>query len=117
MNHTTQTDSNSHSAPRTGCAHTPGPWNVASGEIISDTRYVAKIYDWSNPGQCAPAYAEINAGLRAESDANARLIAAAPELLGALRKIVDYSGRTEHCKLSDLGSIASAAIAAAKEGA
>ncbi len=50
--------------------HTPGPWNFdAYGEVfhISNNGFVASVYG------------------KTENEANARLIAAAPELLEALR--------------------------------
>jgi hypothetical protein len=64
-------------------SHTPGPWSVADTEIVSDARYVAKVYDWSSDK--ATAYPEINAALKEESKANARLIAASPKMLDALQ--------------------------------
>lgn len=69
--------------------HTPGPWRVEEGldpmlqayypEVVADgkeaghTRYVARLFG-TNPD------------VRPETDANARLIAAAPALLAACRE-------------------------------
>jgi hypothetical protein len=70
--------------------HTPGPWQALKGEANSDERgtwgsivepygfYVAAI--WSDCQQLAD-----------EAEANARLIAAAPDLLKALREILSYT--------------------------
>lgn len=53
--------------------HTPGPWHVAGGcQIRSDRDQIAKV--WMMRG--------------GEGKANARLIAAAPELLEALKELV-----------------------------
>lgn len=59
--------------------HTPGPWRSAAGSIITedDTRCIAVIED--DGGYEAP---------EAERDANAFLIAAAPELLAAAEKLL-----------------------------
>lgn len=60
--------------------HTPGPWEVgsfSSVNAISDTNVKFRIADATNE------YIGID-----QSDANARLIAAAPELLEALEEIV-----------------------------
>lgn len=53
--------------------HTPGPWGINGRDITT-------------PGKYALTIAEIDIG-RAEATANARLIAAAPELLGALKSL------------------------------
>ena len=53
--------------------HTPGPWRVANGvQIRSQRDQIAKIWMMRN----------------GEGNANARLIAAAPELLEALQTVV-----------------------------
>ena len=61
--------------------HTPGPWQVGhfDSNMICDS-------DGANRG-CAP-IARVE-GTAAERRANARLIAAAPELLEALRGLLD----------------------------
>jgi hypothetical protein len=56
--------------------HSPLPWKAIEGRIISDARYVATVDDWSNP-DCAEQYRDINAALKAESEANAAMIALA----------------------------------------
>ena len=56
--------------------HTPGPWSIAEGEpdwaIVTENVLVASVHGEDTENQ----------------EANARLIAAAPELLGALRTAV-----------------------------
>lgn len=68
--------------------HTPGPWvrDTGSGfgcDVRAENgRKVAATWGINNGDPHRPAY-------RAECDANARLIAAAPELLRALEAIVN----------------------------
>jgi hypothetical protein len=66
--------------------YTPGPWSVMGGCIMAKTpdgyRQVGTVYqrnDWNSP---------INGD--AEDVANARLKAAAPELLAALEHAIDF---------------------------
>lgn len=58
--------------------HTPGPWNIAKG--IS---YLDESVSWMIPGVAHCGDGEC-------SEANARLIAAAPELLAALENLLTY---------------------------
>ena len=51
--------------------HTPGPWRVNGASVWSDAGYVAELSSPRGPD---------------ERDANARLIAAAPELLAELKQ-------------------------------
>ena len=99
----------------TKAAHTPGPWSDdwiirgashidghrANGEPIpSLRRVVAHVIDRDE-----------------EAEANARLIAAAPEMLEALQTIMDRcgaSGNSRHDKL--IWTIANAAIQKARGG-
>jgi hypothetical protein len=71
-------------------SHTPGPWTIEQesgneGEaevIVSDKRTICWTADtWSD--------AEGEASITEEDRANGRLIAAAPELLAALKALVD----------------------------
>ena len=67
-------------------AHTPGPWHVESGTIIcaGDLRLT----------RTAEAYTEMRDGSKFyETRANARLMAAAPDLLEALKDAVNFIGR------------------------
>jgi len=67
--------------------HTPGPW------IVSDeTRenFVWILDENSDTGVCM---VHTDTDSKDESDANARLIAAAPELLEALESMLDYLKR------------------------
>lgn len=74
--------------------HTPGPWHIVTDEhgnteIITDSRpYICTVA----PGKCEDV-----------TVANARLIAAAPELLEALMSILDYAPEMELCIASKYG--------------
>jgi len=69
--------------------HTPAPW-ISDEQQAPDDDGIATIAifgpDGPGMGRTASAYAEI--GRRSELKPNARLIAAAPELLGACKAIV-----------------------------
>jgi hypothetical protein len=58
-------------------AHTPGPWNVLFRTIVSNNEDIAEV-------NRLPGF-ENHASVRAETEANARLISAAPDLLAACR--------------------------------
>lgn len=64
--------------------HTPGPWTVVSEGMASP-----KVVDANGLGICHTTYAPTGA------EANACLIAAAPELLEALRMFVVWYGRRD----------------------
>jgi len=75
--------------------HTPGPWSYREGGLCW---YVEPS---SNSKQClAEVYSKLNS--RNENEANARLIAAAPELLEALEIAIIQLDRNGH-DLSELG--------------
>ena len=61
--------------------HTPAPWIVKNKDEVFGAR---KSY---NIGTFCVASCQ---GYKEEREANARLIAAAPELLGALQTVLDY---------------------------
>lgn len=87
--------------------HTPGPWAVSPyNNIVSKNGTVAKTEQM--PGNDD-----------AERKANARLIAAAPDLLSALSRIADYldgvnNGTRAEVDTSWVGQVARAAIAKAR---
>lgn len=100
--------------------HTPGPWNAVvsrtgilrvvddqNGVNMRDICEVTRNFDGRN-----------NNARQAEAKANARLIAAAPELLQALREIVAVPNRYDVCPriASEMYEIARAAIAKAERG-
>lgn len=63
---------------KTLASHTPGPWRCScgGGEVIGNSRVVATMA-WCS-------------GFGPEDEANASLVAAAPDLLGALRFILAF---------------------------
>ena len=79
--------------------HTPGPWSQKGRDIFSGTTYIADV----KANRLVPPE---------EAEANARLIAAAPELLEALRDLVSpYDGNMDGAPTSI--KLARAAIAKA----
>lgn len=64
-------------------SHTPGPWIVESGDSTSKF-----IYDNKGEDGYLGALATVEHGDPEELEANARLIAAAPELLAALETLL-----------------------------
>ena len=79
--------------------HTPGPWSIAGYHV----------------GTMGVTVASVIYAAGAER-ANARLIAAAPDLLAALERIAnseEYHGDTFSCDFETLQSVARAAIAKA----
>jgi hypothetical protein len=66
--------------------HTPGPWTYEV-EKVSGPSLATKTYVFAHGDVIGQAYETYNAG---NAQANARLIAAAPELLEALRKAEPY---------------------------
>ena len=74
-------------------SHTPGPWWLGKHGAVHGGPFV-ECFNGSAQPQVALAtmHEEIKPEQR---DANARLIAAAPELLAACRKVKEYLGRLE----------------------
>lgn len=76
--------------------HTPGPWRYTreitkqgiDKAFIVGERYIAEIFNFCNP-HSAPQYTTENDGFFVEAQANARLIAAAPDMLEALKAVLD----------------------------
>lgn len=59
--------------PQVKAAHTPGPWNVESNHVFDASGYCVAICPYTK--------------IRPQAEANARLIAAAPKLLAALKRL------------------------------
>ena len=78
------TKTNADTAPARG-QHTPGPWYASDGSYHLGQREFIGIGN----GAAHVGYASVTCAVRmAEAKANARLIAAAPALLEALKQIV-----------------------------
>lgn len=81
----------------TSAAHTPGPWGVDAAHIYPSTNsivgYYVSVTDLSQEGgfngRVAEAFANCVTGTDDVAMANAKLIAAAPELLAALQAVVN----------------------------
>ena len=64
--------------------HTPGPWHVEMGAYVLDSARtrIADVCD---------RYDGVNNNFKSSAEANAKLIAAAPDLLEALQRLVDLN--------------------------
>ena len=99
--------------------HTPGPWTIITGSVYKERS--------SGGGDIPIAHMDREIGngtVPVERDANARLIAAAPDLLTALEMTVPllWKGHPVHygdeqCDHCDADEAAKTAIAKAEEGA
>jgi hypothetical protein len=94
--------------------HTPGPWNIClesahRPELVTahPNKNICSVWSGGSASQIEPE----------EWRANARLIAAAPEVLEALIILLGDSNKPEHRYQCDRINIARAAIAKAKGGA
>jgi hypothetical protein len=77
-------------------SHTPGPWKVVSSNQIG--RASAEFYIWSAQGdQRSPAVAHVKHSTKRPTQANARLIAAAPEMLAALENALSDAEKGGFC--------------------
>jgi hypothetical protein len=97
----------------TDTQHTPGPWYVVTDQETQYKWLVGDKNTWLPRIACIPPYTDPSVS------ANARLIAAAPELLDALWDIVEaeeHDGDASVCDFATLQSIARAAIIKATGG-
>ena len=79
--------------------HTPGPWHVGNGDVFADGTAASDFDDRvicaiGKSGFRSHEYAPVQAH-KPEGQANARLIAAAPDLLNALQGVMDILGRPQ----------------------
>lgn len=88
--------------------HTPGPWNVSGQPIEFDEAIVA-----DGPIAIARLPRAGQAALNGQMGANARLIAAAPDLLDALQYIVNWQTSPDKWNPETARDMARAAIAKA----
>lgn len=67
--------------------HTPGPWTAHGTVVRAEGRFICKVKRYPTPGY--PDTGELAEESEQIKKANARLIAAAPDLLEALKRIMD----------------------------
>jgi len=109
------------SAPK----HTPGPWTVGGiGSVKGTDSSDIFIQDRRGASIAHVIYNEPGGDDPAECMADARLIAAAPDLLEALKEIIDFIGPKDpvcikgpNCETCRLADAARAAITKAEGGA
>lgn len=94
-------------------AHTPGPWVAA--ELLMHQKFIEIIHRGNKVGDSSTVLARVTyrPSWAVEQYANARLIASAPELLEALRKLVDLAEGGDVPCWADAWDDALAAIAKA----
>lgn len=68
--------------------HTPGPWRISEKSNLRIDNSKGEII-------CALLYATTEGQITPETEANARLIASAPDLLNDLRGICNYASQKE----------------------
>lgn len=84
------TDNTPASAPVHACVHTPGPWGV---EQTTVSNWIGKMRADGSKVEYIVAHVDrdsLRDDVLVRNDANARLIAAAPELAEALRILYDF---------------------------
>lgn len=67
-------------------SHTPGPWTVDGDDIVGK-RYIARLANW-HIVEGNVKYKAVEDALKAERQANAQLIAAAPDMIDALEAVL-----------------------------
>ena len=98
---------------KTKRSHTPGPWDFVNG--TSDGNIPAFYVRCGNRGIAHLIIEERDTRYEtAHTEANARLIAAAPDLLEALKAAADYIAATIGHRGGDIMEAADAAIARAE---
>ena len=97
--------------------HTKGPWTIDRNGKLTDFDGIPTIFifgaDGQGYGRVAMAYAE--SGRVDELEPNARLIAAAPELLEAMERVASAYAHIETCNMPAWLDAVEEAIRNAKE--
>jgi hypothetical protein len=96
--------------------HTPGPWEAHGQAIYAGDTYVAQC--WDETSRELHAYKDAVGNIPvpsngAEAQANARLMASAPELLSALQRFASAMEQRSYPELQGIACDAFAAIAKA----
>ena len=79
--------------------HTPGPWRIVRTSEYTDDPTDTKIQSIQDANGGTVLYT--NSGYFKPTEANARLIAAAPEMLAIIRAYVDGDNGTRHGFVDD----------------
>jgi len=97
--------------------HTPGPWTIDDTGPHEFEEGHVELNIWGPDGAYFGAIAAIRNDYSGDMDSNARLIAAAPELLEALREIAygSYQFVDNHAELVRRIGLAQKAIAKTEE--
>lgn len=94
--------------------HTPGPWHVKRAAVLTDGGYDYAICS-ADTEVIAEAFARTSATNWPPAEANARLIAAAPEMYEALKALLGHLESWKVIETAD-GDIAKARAALQKAG-
>jgi hypothetical protein len=96
--------------------HTPGPWEFVKSYKQDKNHWYAVVFTAQHTGKPhTPRAAEAQGITKDECDANARLIAAAPDLLSALMLYVGEPDEWADAQLTGRAQIARAAVAKAMQ--
>lgn len=88
--------------------HTPGPWISVRADLSAEVNILAPLKVEGDPGMVTFHVAAVNdIGLKDQKEANGLLIAAAPDMLEALKRA------SMHMNLDDRGIAASHVVKAA----
>lgn len=93
-------------APKNAGTHTPGPWTIENEDQINAWDPDTGCVDGPKCGACRVTVAKILTDFRVE--ANAALIAAAPDLLSALRLVASNEANMAGCDRVTQGAIRAA---------
>jgi hypothetical protein len=93
--------------------HTPGPWNIQLPRKIGGYTAAGDLVKIRSPEEPDWAVALVSPG-SPDAEGNARLIAAAPDMLAALRALVLIDGHTTNIEIRNRHNAALAAIAKAE---
>jgi hypothetical protein len=96
--------------------HTPGPWHIGQSREWDDGELHEQLAVYSAEGVKTAKVETWLKHCREESEANARLIAAAPELLAALKALLPILDNDSPLARAyeDVGQLAQAALAKAE---
>jgi hypothetical protein len=105
---------------KTQATHTPGPWEIGSINKRDKNLWWAAVFTPKNTGKFhTPRAGEALGVDREECEGNAHLIAAAPEMLEALRNVAEIMSGADysHVKADMVRAICRRAISTAEGGA